>query len=103
MGTKNNPGKFDCYENAEPDEPVFILLGRDPLAAPLVRLWAMMREECGPPRERPENPDVVAAWEKEKVAEAQQCADTMEKYAREKRGDSKVDNAQRVYERLAGV
>ena len=32
MATKNNPGKFDCYTNAEPDEPMFILLGRDPVA-----------------------------------------------------------------------
>lgn len=29
MGTKNNPGEFDCYANAAPDEPMFILLGRD--------------------------------------------------------------------------
>lgn len=29
MGTKNNPGAFDCYANAEPDEPMFVLLGRD--------------------------------------------------------------------------
>ena len=29
MGTKNNPGKFDCYEHAKPDEPMFVLLGRD--------------------------------------------------------------------------
>ena len=21
MGTKNNPGKFDCYANADSDEP----------------------------------------------------------------------------------
>ena len=26
MGTKNNPGKFDCYANAKPDEPLFVLL-----------------------------------------------------------------------------
>ena len=43
MGTKNNPGKFDCYENAEPDEPMFVLLGRDPLAAHLVSLWSKIR------------------------------------------------------------
>ncbi|HAW11807.1 MAG TPA: aspartate decarboxylase, partial [Chloroflexi bacterium] len=30
MGTKNNPGKFDCYDDAHPDEPMFVLLGRDP-------------------------------------------------------------------------
>ena len=29
MGTKNNPGQFDCYRNAEPDEPMFVLLARD--------------------------------------------------------------------------
>lgn len=40
MGTKNNPGKFDCYEKADPDEPMFVLLGRDPLASVLVQLWA---------------------------------------------------------------
>jgi hypothetical protein len=43
MGTKNNPGQFDCYANAEPDEPMFILLARDPLAPILVRLWAELR------------------------------------------------------------
>jgi hypothetical protein len=31
MGTKSNPGPFDCYAKAEPDEPMFVLLARDPL------------------------------------------------------------------------
>ena len=26
MGTKNNPGKWDCYANAEPDEPMIKLV-----------------------------------------------------------------------------
>lgn len=30
MGTKSNPTQFDCYANALPDEPMFILLARDP-------------------------------------------------------------------------
>jgi hypothetical protein len=47
MGTKNNPGKFDCYANAKPDEPMFILLGRDRHAAGLVRLWALIRYDAG--------------------------------------------------------
>ena len=47
MGTKNNPGKFDCYANAHPDEPMFILLGRDPVAWCLVELWASIRRELG--------------------------------------------------------
>jgi len=43
MGTKNNPGKFDCFAKAEPDEPVFVLLGRDPQAAHLVSIWSKLR------------------------------------------------------------
>jgi hypothetical protein len=30
MGSKIQPGKFDCYANALPDEPMFVLLARDP-------------------------------------------------------------------------
>ncbi len=43
MGTKNNPGKFDCYANAELDEPMFVLLGRDRLASHLVSIWSKVR------------------------------------------------------------
>lgn len=44
MGTKNQPGRFDCYDAAEPDEPIFILLARDPVAADLVREWVKRRQ-----------------------------------------------------------
>jgi hypothetical protein len=67
MGTKNNPGKFDCYANAEPDEPMFILLGRDKNAPSLVDLWANQRELDG------EDPA--------KVAEAKECAKAMRRWA----------------------
>lgn len=40
MGTKENPSQFDCYDKAAPDEPMFILLARDPIAPYLVTLWA---------------------------------------------------------------
>lgn len=43
MGTKEKPGQFDCHANALPDEPMFILLGRDPLAPYLTQIWAMIR------------------------------------------------------------
>ena len=42
MGTKQNPGPFDCYAAAAPDEPMFVLLARDSKAAALVNLWAAM-------------------------------------------------------------
>jgi hypothetical protein len=64
MATKTNPGAFDCYANAAPDEPLFVLLGRDKHAPLLVRLWARLRalegEDLG------------------KVREALECADAME-------------------------
>lgn len=43
MGTKNSPSIYDCLEKAGPDEPLFILLARDPCAAPLVKAWAHLR------------------------------------------------------------
>lgn len=43
MGTKAKPGTFDCYANAAPNEPMFILLARDPMAPLLIRMWAHMR------------------------------------------------------------
>lgn len=69
MATKNNPGKFDCYQNAHPDEPMFVLLGRDPNAGMLVRMWASLRESIG------EDPA--------KVAEARKCAMDLDQWARD--------------------
>lgn len=67
MGTKANPSKWDCYESAEPDEPMFILLARDPDAPTLVRQWARMRERAD-------------AATPEKIEEARTCADDMEEW-----------------------
>lgn len=71
MGTKNNPGAYDCYENADPDEPMFVLLARDPLAPILVKLWANLREH--------------AAGNPSKVAEARKCAVDMIHWRNESR------------------
>jgi len=67
MGSKNNPGKFDCYANAMPDEPMFVLLARDPDFSRLVNEWADKRERdisCG---ERPKEDCAL-------VIEARTCA-----------------------------
>lgn len=71
MGSKNNPGRFDCYAAAGPDEPMFILLARDPMAPMLVRLWAAQRYQ--------EHEDPA------KVAEARECAEAMEVWRKEHR------------------
>ena len=67
MGTKNHPGRFDCYDNVHPDEPMFVLLGRDPMAGALVRQWADARERRGE--------------DAEKVSEARRCADALDAWA----------------------
>jgi hypothetical protein len=74
MGTKNNPGDFDCYANAEPDEPMFILLARDEYAPALIRRWARKRAAAG------EDPA--------KVEEARACAKAMEEWRLANRGGS---------------
>ncbi|WP_119304987.1 hypothetical protein [Dongia deserti] len=43
MGTKNDPGEYDCYAKAHPEEPMFTLLGRDRTAFHLVRIWSALR------------------------------------------------------------
>ena len=40
MGTKANPGKFNCYAKAADDEPIFVLRAKDALAPDVVRYWA---------------------------------------------------------------
>lgn len=68
MGTKSNPSKFDCYAAAKDDEPMFVLLGRDPIAPFLVGLWAGMKSA--------HDPDA----EEEKIREALECAQAMDEY-----------------------
>lgn len=63
MGTKNKPGDFDCYRNAAPDEPMFVLLARDPFAPMIVEKWAELREASRGPSA--------------KVQEARECAEAM--------------------------
>jgi hypothetical protein len=48
MGSKQNPGAFDCYSRAEPDEPMFVLLGRDPSASLMIEIWTALRREMNP-------------------------------------------------------
>ena len=42
MGTKIEPGDFDCYAEAAPDEPLFTLRANDPLAPITVRVWIIL-------------------------------------------------------------
>jgi hypothetical protein len=53
MGTKENPGQYDAYKKADPDEQMFTLIGRDRMAPSLVDLWALAREAGGDEDEAP--------------------------------------------------
>lgn len=68
MGSKSEPGFYSYLGKAEPNEPVFVLLGRDPQAPDLVRRWADERDRLGESRDR--------------VAEAYALAKQMEDYAK---------------------
>lgn len=77
MGTKLKPGEFDCYSQAEADEPMFVLLARDPLAPILVELWAKLRSQHGCPDHPNRSHDA-------KVDEALSVADAMRDWEKEK-------------------
>ena len=47
MATKNNPSEYDCYQNAEPDEPIFVLVARDITAPDTIRDWCKHRVQEG--------------------------------------------------------
>lgn len=70
MGTKNNPGKFDCYGNADPDEPMFILLARDIAAPAAILRWIECREEMIRSGEKPSS-------DRNMCEEARDCVNKM--------------------------
>lgn len=75
MGTKNNPGDFDCYAACEPDEPYFVLRANDPTSPSSVRGWAWNRIQMIFQGRKPNTPE---QWHK--VSEALACASAMERW-----------------------
>lgn len=82
MGTKNNPAAFDCYGNAEPDEPMFILLARDASAPDLVEAWASGRIYAIATGKKPQSDMAM-------VEEAQDCAAAMRAWRQANRSRSR--------------
>jgi hypothetical protein len=86
MGTKAEPGTFDCYEAAEEDEPMFVLLARDPDAPAVVRQWTanrMQRLVFGADISNFNMAAFLASLDK--LIEARACADQMEMWRAEHR------------------
>ncbi len=76
MGTKNNPGEYDCYDKAEGDEPLFTLLARDPDAAGVIHYWIELKEA--------RNERELGSTSADKLEEAEQCAVDMEEWRLER-------------------
>jgi hypothetical protein len=96
MGTKQNPGRFDCYGKALPDEPLFVLLGRDPAAAETIRFWAATRLRALKAEKNLFNmDDPTVDEEASKIAESLNIACTMERYREnlEKKSESATPSA----------
>lgn len=83
MGSRNNPGKYDCFSKAEPDEPTFTLLGRDPAAPILIELWVEIRKRMGESFE--------------KLNEAVECAEACEEWLGKKEKGAAYEQAIKGY------
>lgn len=80
MGSKNKPGKFDCYANAHPDEPMFVILGRDPTAYLLVTFWIKLKLKM--------KGRGTSRISDAKIQEALSCAAALERWAKEQGKDT---------------
>lgn len=78
IGTKLNPGAYDCFAQAEPDEPLFVLLARDATAPAIIRAWVKDRLASG-------------NLSLEQSEEALATARSMEVWFRENRGEAEFD------------
>lgn len=79
MGTKLEELRGGCFANALDDEPMFVLLARDPAAPALVREWAGQRRAAIDLGRRPSS-DLA------QVEEAEQCATNMETWRKQHDG-----------------
>ena len=78
MGTKNNPAEFDCYANAENDEPMFVLLARDAEAPEIIEAWVASKRKAWVKRSLRFNKEaVLTLGQLRKLKEARHCAEAM--------------------------
>lgn len=83
MGTKLNPSPFDCYAKLEPNEPYFVIMGRDPMGHQLVTMWATGAELRLSSKVEARTIDVQDyEVETAKIAEARRISEEMATYCR---------------------
>lgn len=78
MGTKTDPGPYNCLAKAEDDEPYFTVLARDPIAPVIVRLWVHVAE-------------IKRSQPRRKLEEALQLAEDMDRWRAFNRPDVELE------------
>lgn len=80
MATKNNPGAFQCYQAALPDEEIFTILGRDLAGPATLRFWATERVKLGLGKTEDDlgrvaaalnEADAMSVWRQNAIADAE--------------------------------
>ncbi|MDX1371011.1 MAG: hypothetical protein R3321_00985 [Nitrososphaeraceae archaeon] len=94
MGTKKNPGKFDCYNNLKDDEPYFVIMGRDPVGSFIINNWILLRQSI---TEKGEDGESV---EKEKFKEASELSLKMSEYAKKVHGKERLNKISEIFTEL---
>ena len=77
--------KFDCYANAEPGEPMFVLLARDACAPAAVEKWIEYREALVTLGIKPEQDRAM-------LQEARDCANAMRAWRSANRPPLKIES-----------
>lgn len=100
MATKNNPGPNDCYAKAAPDEPIFTLRAKDPVAPILILVWRALRAGSietavhlirTAPIDENILGDKMIPFQHPKSIEAGECAAAMQRWRIEKDVKEKID------------
>jgi hypothetical protein len=103
MGTKNEPGAYDCYAKLGPDEPYFLLRAKDPVAPYLTMMWAASRKGdwagcLDLVTAMTINEDIAArigSDDNPKLGEARACARSMDEWRKRKERDDDAETSAR--------
>lgn len=73
VASKADPSPFEAFAKAEPDEPYFTLLGRDPLSTSTIAWWVTMARtmELHPSEQVDEAERIAAAMDRWRTAKEQ--------------------------------
>ena len=81
---KHSDENKSCYAKANMDEPVFVLLGRDPAMAEAIQTWIQVRQLCIDEGVLPDTPE-----ERAHIVQAREMVEAVLVYQESQRAGSK--------------